>query len=95
MSRTPHAQRLTYYKVVKERQDYKGVRYFKFDPMAEKVVQVTVNQGEIKKVRANLFGVGLISRITFLCNYLTLGYLEQCNKAEYEKNFSQIVKYLK
>jgi len=86
---------MTYYKVVKERQDYKGVRYFKFDPMAEKVIQITVNQGEQKKGRANLFGIGMISRITFFCNYLTMGYVMECTKKEYETKFTDIVKMLK
>ena len=86
---------MTYDKIVKKRQDYKGVRYFKFDPMAEKVVQVTVNQGEAKKGRANLFGIGLIARLTFYCNYLTLVYVEECSKIEYDKRFEEIVKMLK
>lgn len=86
---------MIYYKVVKARQDYKGIRYFKFDPMAEKVIQVVVNQGEQKKGRANLFGVGLISRITFLCNYLSLGYVETVTKKEYDKKFSEVFTMLK
>ena len=86
---------MEYYKIKKERQGYKGVRYFKLDWTAEKVVQVVVNQGEAKKGRANLFGIGLIAKITFLCNYLSIGYVEVCSKREYDKRFLDIVKMMK
>lgn len=86
---------MEYYKVIKSRQDYKGVRYFKLDWTAEKVVQVVVNQGHPKKGRANVFGVGLIARISFLCNYLSIGYVEKCSKKEYDNKFSDVLKMLK
>lgn len=86
-----------YYKVKKDRQDYKGNRYFKFSPDSEKVIQVCVHPGEEKKGRTNSYGVYLIHRLTFLTNYF-LGfesYVELCTKKEYEKAFNQIVEALK
>lgn len=84
-----------FYKVVKERQEYKGVRYFRFDGISEKVVQVTVNSGEQKKGRPAMFGVGLIARMSFLTNYLAMGYVEKCSKKEYETKFDFVVSMLK
>lgn len=84
-----------YYKITKEHKQYKGVRYFKYHAHAERVVQVCVNPGEEKKGRNATFGVYLIHRLTFLCNYLSIGYALRCTKAEYDKNFKQVVKMLK
>lgn len=83
-----------YYRVVKKRHEYIGIRYFKFNPIYEKVVQVVVNQGEKRKGKTNLFGVGLICRTTFLCNYLSMGYVENCSQKEYETKFNDVVKML-
>lgn len=85
-----------YYKVKPEYQHYKGDRYFRFNDISEKVVQIVVNHGEIKKGRTNAFGVYLIHRITFLSNYFSYGnYLEGCTKKEYQKNFDKVLKALK
>jgi len=84
-----------YYRVIKERRDYKGDRYFKFNPMSDKVVQVCVNHGEDKRGRTNSFGICLIHRMTLLANYLSIGYVESCTKAEYDKNFNKVLKMLK
>jgi hypothetical protein len=84
-----------YFRIRKDRQDYKGQRYFKFDPMSEKVVQICVSSGEEKKGRTNSFGVYLIHRLTFFANYLALKYAEPCEKEEYEEEFERIVKMLR
>jgi hypothetical protein len=84
-----------YYKVRKERRDYKGDRYFKFNSFSEKVVSVCVNPGEEKKGRTNAFGVYLIHRITFLSNYMAMDYIEPCTKKEYQKNFNKVFEMLK
>lgn len=83
-----------FYKVIDNRTDYKGVRYFRFNLTSEKVVQVTMNHGEAKKGRTNCFGVSLIHRLTFLSNYMAPGYLVKCTKKEYQKNFTKVVKML-
>jgi len=86
---------ISYFKVVKNRTEYKGVRYFEFDPQSEKVVQVVVNTGETKKGKTNLVGISYISRITFIANYLSMGYVEKCPKKVYRHNFDIVVKMLK
>ena len=84
-----------YFKIRKERQDWLGVRYFKFRWDEEKVVQVCLFTGEVKKGKSNTFGVYLINRLTMLSNYYSPNYIEPCSKKEYEKMFNQVVKCLK
>jgi hypothetical protein len=60
-----------HYKITPIRQDYKGDRYFRFNPMAEKVIQVCVHPGEEKKGKSNTFGIYLIHRLTFLSNSIS------------------------
>jgi hypothetical protein len=83
-----------HYKITPIRQDYKGDRYFRFNPMAEKVIQVCVHPGEEKKGKSNTFGIYLIHRLTFLSNYFNF-YIEPCSKKEYEKNFNKVIEMLK
>ena len=85
-----------YFKIAKERQDYKGNRFFKVDVRfgADTVLQVCTNVGECKKGKANNFGIYLISRMTFFANYLSMGYAIPCTKKEYENQFNETLKYL-
>ncbi len=84
-----------YFKIRKERQDYKGIRYFRFNYDTEKVVQVCSFTGDVKKGKSNTFGVYLIHRLTFFTNYLAINYCEPCTKREFEKAFEKTVKMLK
>jgi hypothetical protein len=83
-----------YYKILKDKSDYKGVRYFRFNHLGDYVYQVVVNPGYDKKGRNSCFGIYFIHRTTFLSNYFTY-YVEPCTKKEYEKNFDKVVKMLK
>lgn len=77
--------------VVENRRDYLGERYFQFDYMADKVVQVTLAMGREQRGRANTPGVYLISRLTFFTNYVAMGYTEPITQAVYEQKFKQAV----
>lgn len=81
--------------VVDTRQEYLGVRYFRFHPRADHTIQVVIHEGEVKKGRTNAFGVYLISRITFLTNYMAMGYVTPCTKAKYDQAFEKTVNLLK
>lgn len=83
-----------FYKVRNEKQEYCGERYFRFNFMAEKAVQVCITCGDIKKGKSNTFGIYLIHKITLFSNYLNMGYLEPITKKEYEKQFQKVVKLL-
>jgi peroxiredoxin len=85
----------TYFKIKKEYQNYKGERYFRFNMISEKAVQVCINHGMEKPGRTNAFGVYLIHRITFLSNYYTINYTEPCTKKEYDKQFEKVIQMLK
>lgn len=74
-----------YYKVKKKRQEYLGERYFKFNHNAEKVVQVCITCGDVKKGKSNTFGVYVIHKMTLFSNYLAQNYIEPCSKKEYKK----------
>ena len=84
-----------YYKIVKIRKEYLGVRYFSYNRQQEKVVQVCYATGDVKKGKSNSLGVYLIHKVTFVTNYLSMGYVEKCTKAEYEKMFTKVIETLK
>jgi hypothetical protein len=84
-----------YYKITPVRKEYLGIRYFKFEPNVQEVIQVCYTPGDTKKGRSNTPGITVISSITFFSNYLTAGYCTLCSKAEYDKHFDTVVKLLK
>jgi len=85
--------KITYYKIKTEHFNYKGDRYFKFDPSSEHVLQVCFNQGCKKGGRSNAIGVYEISRVTFLNNYYN-DYAEKSTKREFEKKFFKTINNL-
>ena len=84
-----------YFKVKKERIEYLGERYFKFNYNTEKVIQVCLTVGDVKKGKSNTYGVYLIHRMTFFSNYLATSYIEPCTKNEYEKQFNKVFNMLR
>lgn len=84
-----------YYKVVDDRQEWLGVRYFKSDSTSDTVVQVCRSTGNVKKGKSNTFVVYIISRLTLNSNYLAMRYADICTKDEYEKAFKEVFNYLK
>lgn len=83
-----------FYQVVGSRRDYKGERYFKFNPAADSVVQVCFSTGDDKKGRANTVGVYLIHRLTFLTNYFAHNYVELITEKQYIKKLNQVIEKL-
>ena len=84
--------KLQYYTTV-TRESYIGKRYFKVDWKNDEVVQVVLNGGDYKKGKGNQVGIYVVSRVTFIGNYLGR-FVEPCTKAEYIKGFKKVVEYL-
>lgn len=84
-----------YYKIVPNRIDYKGVRFFKFNYDSIKVIQVCLSSGEGRRGKSNTIGIHCIDRLYFFSNYLAMNYAIQCTRKEYKVNFDKIVKLLK
>lgn len=78
-----------YFKIKKDRQEYKGERYFKFSYECQSVTQIVIHTGEEKKGKNNTIGVYLINKMTFISNYMHF-YVEPSTKKEFEKNFGTI-----
>lgn len=91
----PKTKKDQYYKVSSSRNEYLGVRYFRFNPNSEHTIQVVLYAGESKKGKGNTFGVYLISRLTFFTNYLAMGYAEPCKRSEYDVSFNKVIEALK
>jgi hypothetical protein len=83
-----------FYKIKKDRVDYKGQRFFRFNPASEKTLQVVVFPGDEKKGKSNCVGVYMIHRMTFLSNYF-MYYCDPCSKAEFEKQFNKVIESFK
>ncbi len=84
-----------YFKVRKDRWEIWGERYFRLSWATDKVVQVCITTGDVKKGKSNTFGIYLICKLTLFSNYMAQGYVEKCDKKEFDKKFDQVVKYLK
>lgn len=84
----------SYFRIASKYNEYKGQRFFRVDIQAPSVVQVCVNPGKEGRGRGNTFGVYPIAKASFFSNYLGMGYVEPCSKAEYTKSFKTVVKYL-
>ena len=84
-----------FYKVCDNRVEYLGERCFRFNPHVEHVIQVCTNVGkETKRGRSSTLGVYLIHRVTFLTNYMSMGYITPITKKEYQKQFAKVVSML-
>jgi hypothetical protein len=85
-----------YLKVKKDKQEYLGIRYFKFCVDVDKVVQVCLSVGsDVKKGKANTMGVYMIHRMTLFSNYMAMNRLQTCTKSEFEKNFEKVINMLR
>ena len=85
-----------YFQVRKEKREYLGERYFRFNWDAEKVVQVCLNNGsEFRRGKTNTIGVYLIHKMTLMSNYMAMNYVEPVTKAKFDKKFMEAVRMLK
>lgn len=82
---------MDFYKIIPEKQEYKGARFFAYDWNSDKVVQVCVWPGEEKRGKSNSIGISLITKTSFVSNYFT-HYTRRCSKSEYEKELNKLIK---
>lgn len=87
--------KIQYFKILKDRRDYKGERFFKVAWDSDTVIQVCKNSGEDnRKGKCVHIGVYAMTKQSFLSNYANY-YTEVCSKKEFDTNFDRIVKLLK
>ncbi len=93
MAKTP--PNYQYFKTKKERYDYLGNRYFRVDFDSSKSLQICLSSGDVKKGKANNFGIYLIDKLTLFTNYLAQSYCEPCTKKEFDSKFNTVIKILR
>lgn len=86
-------ERYQYYKIKKEDERYKGVRYFKVGFHDTHCVQICFNEGDRKRGNGNMIGVYLITTFFFFSNYAH-AYVTPCTKKEFDSKFKTTVKIL-
>lgn len=87
---------MEYFRVKKERREYKGDRYFKVDYETDKVIQICLSGGEEgRKGRSKNLGIYMINKVSFFTNYLGLSYAEKSTKREFDRKFELACKILK
>ena len=75
--------------------EYKGIRFFKINDENGSGIQVCLHQGEIKKGRANCYGITRVSRVSIFGNYVGPGYTEDCDQKEFDLAFEVCVQHLR
>lgn len=85
---------MEYYQIKKDRQEYLGVKLFRFELNNPYVTQIVVYNGIEKKGKGHYVGVYLISKESFMSNYLGY-YVDSCTKAKFDKTFKDMMKRLK
>lgn len=87
-----------YFKTNKSDSPRFGIRYFRVDFTDEsvKALQICETVGaEVKKGKANNVGIYTISRMTLMCNYMAMCYVQPCTKQEFDSAFKRMVQRLK
>lgn len=85
-----------FYKIPEKWQKVKGEKFFKWDTSGSEVTLVVVNGPETSSgQKHNSKGVQLIDAKTLMAKYLIGDYAEPVPAEEYEKNFNQVVNFLK
>ena len=85
---------MDYYQIKKEHQIYLGVKLFRFELNNPHVTQIVLFSGQEKKGKGHYVGIYLISKESFLANYLGY-YVDKCTKVKFDKAFNEMVKHLK
>lgn len=98
MNRRPKIK--TVYRYFYVNHHYKGERCFRvkfniddIEDIAVQVIQVCVSQGEVKRGRANTFGIYKVSWSSITSNYAYAN-MTKCSKKLYTKLFKQVLKRL-
>lgn len=84
-----------YFEINKTRRDWLGVRFFKWLPSRGEVIQIVAASGEQRRGRANNFGIYTITQMSFMSNYLAMGYAVPCKESVYQKAFKIVLSSLK
>ena len=85
-----------YFEIVKERQQYLGVKFFAFSHDSDTVLQVCTCPGvELRRGRTNSIGVYTISKMSMATNYIAMGYVTPITKTQYKKELIKMVDALK
>lgn len=84
-----------FFKIKGQHEDNKGKRFFKVSDNNEKVIQVCLFAGKVKRGISCTYGITLIGRTTFFANYRDF-YVEECNDGnEFILAFNVCVEHLK
>lgn len=92
--KTERPPKYLYFKIRKERFEYLGNRYFRIDYNSDTALQICLSCGDVKKGKANNFGVYLISKMTLFSNYLAQNYCEPITKKEFDNKYKLMIKML-
>lgn len=84
-----------YFQIKSSREDYLGVRFFKYSPHELYVTQILFSNGDTKKGKSNTMGIYLIGKMTFCSNYLSMNYVESITKSKYDESFEKMIQMLK
>ena len=92
---TPSLTNDQFLRVKKERIEYLGDRYFRFNYDSDKAIQVCISLGkDLRRGKSVALGIYTISKMTLFTNYIAMEYLEPVTKREYKKQFNKVVKIL-
>jgi hypothetical protein len=80
-----------YFKTVEQYHKWKGLRYFRMQPLDYEIIQVVLHAGEEKKGRGHSLGIMTLSKLTLFSNYLAMGYAMPCTKKEYDDAFMKVI----
>lgn len=85
-----------YFKVIKDKNDYLGERYFKINWYTDRCVQVCVKNGSVRRRgKGNQIGVYMIGKLTILSNYLGMNYLEPTTKRQFQNKLDHVIKMIR
>lgn len=85
-------KKTVYYKVVKDRAHYIGIKYFAVATDSDTVIQVCNCAGvELRRGRTNAVGLYTLTKLSFLSNYLAMGYVEIIPKKEFISEMNKII----
>lgn len=93
----PQVQGNQFFKVVPDKVQYWGNRWFRYNIEEDRVVTVCLIPGEAdaSKGKHTCIGVYTMGRLSFLSNYFAFGKVESISRNEYEEAFDKVVKILR
>lgn len=83
-----------YFRTADQYKQYKGVRFFRMNPLDFDIVQVVLHAGEEKKGRGHSLGVMTLSKLTLYSNYLAMGYAIPCTEKQFTDAFNKVIELM-